>query len=139
MKIKTLSAGSVIVRHVDDEWRYLLLRCYRSWDFPKGTVEFGESPFQAALREVKEETTLTDLAFKWGEVFCETQPYGQNKVARYYLAISQTSLVSLPVNPELGRPEHHEFRWVNYQQALSLLPPRLIPIMEWAHHLVMIQ
>lgn len=138
VKIKSLSAGAVIVRHVDNEWRFLLLRCYRSWDFPKGAVEPGESPYQAALREVREETTLTDLEFKWGELFCETQPYGQKKVARYYLACSHGNPVSLLVNPELGKPEHHEFRWVNYQQALALLPPRLLPIIEWANQQIQI-
>jgi hypothetical protein len=38
----------------------------------------------------------------------------------------------LPVSPELGRPEHHEYRWVTYEEARSLLPLRLLPILEWA-------
>jgi hypothetical protein len=38
----------------------------------------------------------------------------------------------LPVNPELGHPEHNEFRWVTYKEARVLLPPRLRPILDWA-------
>jgi 8-oxo-dGTP pyrophosphatase MutT (NUDIX family) len=132
MASKRFSAGAVILRAAVSEWRYLLLRVYRTWDFPKGGLEAGESPLQAAIREVEEETALTDLEFRWGEVYCETEPYSGGKVARYYLAVSRGDEVSLLVNPELGRPEHHEFRWVGYLEAKRLLPPRLQPILEWA-------
>ncbi len=52
------SAGVVVVRLAQRKLRYLLLRAYRNWDFPKGLVEPGEDPIDAALREVREETTL---------------------------------------------------------------------------------
>ncbi len=35
-KPKILSAGVIIVRYFDAGWRYLLLRVYDYWDFPKG-------------------------------------------------------------------------------------------------------
>jgi 8-oxo-dGTP pyrophosphatase MutT (NUDIX family) len=41
--------------------------------------------------------------------------------------------VTLPVVPELGKPEHHEWRWVDYEQALDLVSPRVLPVVEWAH------
>jgi bis(5'-nucleosidyl)-tetraphosphatase len=85
------------------------------------------------VREVAEETSLTDLEFPWGEVFRETEPYSGGKVARYYLAASRDGPVSLPVNPELGRAEHHEFRWVSWEEAQRLLPERLRPVLTWAH------
>jgi bis(5'-nucleosidyl)-tetraphosphatase len=130
------SAGVVVVRWSGETWRYLLLRVFRTWDFPKGGVEAGESALQAAIREVEEETGLTTLDFRWGEPFRETAPYSGGKVARYYVAASTDGKVSLPVNPELGRPEHHEFRLVGYAEARRLLPDRLQPILEWAHGLV---
>jgi len=37
-----------------------------------------------------------------------------------------------PVSPELGRPEHDEWRWVSFDEAEHLLPPRLQPILAWA-------
>ena len=95
-----------------------------------------EEAFDAAVREVREETTLTDLAFDWGHSFLETGPYNRGKVARYYLAANRTGAVSLPVNPELGRPEHNEFRWVDYREALSLISPRLVPVLNWAGHIL---
>ena len=127
-----LSAGVVVVREDDSGWRLLILRAYRNWDFPKGMVEVGESPLDAAIRETAEETAISDLVFCWGEAYCETAPYGAGKVARYYLArTAQTSIV-LPVSAELGRPEHHASRWVGYDEAARLLPPRLQPVLAWA-------
>ncbi|MCU0759606.1 MAG: NUDIX domain-containing protein [Steroidobacteraceae bacterium] len=128
-----LSAGVAVARHdAAAGWLFLLLRVYRSWDFPKGMVEPGEDPFAAAVREVREESTIADLEFPLGHDFIETGPYARNKVARYYLGVTRTARVTLPVVPELGKPEHHEWRWVDYEQALDLVSPRVLPVVEWA-------
>jgi 8-oxo-dGTP pyrophosphatase MutT (NUDIX family) len=133
MKIKALSAGVVVVhRGAAEPWRFLLLRAYRNWDFPKGVVEAGEAPFTAACREVEEETSLRGLQFLWGEIYKETEAYGRGKVARYYLAAAPTDRVELRVSPELGRPEHHEYRWCEYDAARVLLVPRTAAVLDWA-------
>ena len=132
MKVKTLSAGTVVTHQLNHECRYLLLRAYNYWDFPKGIVELTEDPFEAARREVEEETSLRNLDFPWGQVFRETEPYGAGKVARYYLAATQEVAVTLAVSMELGRPEHDEYRWLHYGEARALLSARLIAILDWA-------
>ncbi len=116
--------------------QYLLLRAYRNWDFPKGLVEAGESPLNAALREVREETTLENLVFDWGQGFVDTGPYNKGKISRYYLARSEVTEVHLPINPELGFPEHQEARWVGFDTALTLVSPRLLPVMRWASEIL---
>jgi 8-oxo-dGTP pyrophosphatase MutT (NUDIX family) len=126
-----LAAGMVIVRRFADGWRWLMLRAYRNWDFPKGEVGSDEDPLAAARREVEEETALSAVILRWGEDHCETAPY-RGKVARYYLAEAPSGNVSLPVSAELGRPEHHEFRWLDLDQAQALAPARLQPILAWA-------
>jgi 8-oxo-dGTP pyrophosphatase MutT (NUDIX family) len=126
------SAGVVVARRDSGVWRLLVLRAYRNWDFPKGMVEPGEAPLAAAIRETAEEAAISDLAFNWGEDCRETAPYGRGKVARYYLAETAQRTVTLPVSPELGRPEHDEWRWVDFDEAARLLPPRLQPILAWA-------
>lgn len=132
----TFSAGVVVVRRENSGRRLLVLRAWRNWDFPKGMVEPNETPLAAAIRETAEEASITDLDFRWGEAFCETAHYGQGKVARYYLAETVQENITLPISPELGHPEHHEWRWVNFDEAEELLPPRLQPILAWARKLL---
>ena len=134
MAERILSAGVVVVRRADDGWRVLLLRAYNYWDCPKGVVERGEEPLATAKREVREETGLEQLDFRWGEEFIETEPYSKNKVARYYLATSPAGAVKLPLSTELGRPEHHEYRWLGFENARRLVVPRLIPVLAWSAH-----
>jgi 8-oxo-dGTP pyrophosphatase MutT (NUDIX family) len=56
------SAGGVVVRHDGARTLYLLIRdSYGNWGFPKGHVERGEHPEDAARREVLEETGLDDV------------------------------------------------------------------------------
>src|SRR5947199_5908561 len=61
------SAGGVVFRRAPPPDggppRFLLIRdSYKNWGFPKGHLERGEPPAEAARREVAEETGLADLA-----------------------------------------------------------------------------
>jgi bis(5'-nucleosidyl)-tetraphosphatase len=131
-------AGVIVLRAHEDGWRVLLLRAYRNWGFPKGEIEPGEIPLAAAVREVAEETALTDLEFRWGEVCIETPPRAGHKRARYYIATSPAGRVFLPVSAELGRPEHHEFRWLTFATARELLTSALRFLIDWAQEIVML-
>ncbi len=133
MTEQILSAGVVVVRRANEGWRVLLLRVYNYWDCPKGLVEPGEDALTTARREVREETTIADLDFAWGESFTETEPYGrENKRARYFVARTNTEAISLPVNAELGKPEHHEWRWCEFESAEQLVNDRLWKVLRWA-------
>ncbi len=125
-------AGVVVVRDLSGHREFLLLRAYRNWDLPKGGMEAEETPLQAAMREVREETGLHDLEFLWGEDTIDTEPYAGGKVVRFFVARSAGAPVSLPINPSLGRAEHHEYRWVSHDQALALTVPRLRRVLHWA-------
>ena len=130
---KPRSAGAVVFRRTERGIRILLLRAFKNWDFPKGRVETGEEQLDCAKREVEEETGIAELDWPFGEDFKETLPYGERKkVARYYLAEAGSHEVRLPISPELGRPEHQEFRWVSFEEAEEMLPPRLAAVLEWA-------
>jgi 8-oxo-dGTP pyrophosphatase MutT (NUDIX family) len=62
------SAGGVVFRMADGRPMFLLIRdSYRNWGFPKGHLEKDEPPADAAVREVQEETGLTQLMLR-GEV-----------------------------------------------------------------------
>ncbi|TAN55537.1 MAG: NUDIX domain-containing protein [Betaproteobacteria bacterium] len=130
------AAGAVVFRRSERGVRLLMLRVYANWDFPKGLIEPGENDFECAQREVAEETGLADLEFPFGEAHKETLPYAGNKVARYYLAETETATLKLPPSPELGRAEHDEWRWVSFEEAEELLPPRLAGVLHWAQQTI---
>lgn len=125
------SAGVVIARRSGD-WRLLLLRAAGNWDFPKGLLEEGESAHDAARREATEGTGIADLAFDAAESHKETIAYGTGEIARYYLAITTTRDVTLPIVHELGKPAYDEWRWVTFDEAEEFLPPRLAAVLNWA-------
>ena len=59
------SAGGVVFRLDGREPLVLLIRdSYQNWGFPKGHVERGERPEEAAVREVSEETGLAALTVR---------------------------------------------------------------------------
>lgn len=59
------SAGGVVYRLGAGGELFLLIKdSYQNWGFPKGHLESGERPEDAALREVREETGLQDLALR---------------------------------------------------------------------------
>lgn len=131
-----MSCGAVVVRQTAAGWNTLLLRAYRNWDFPKGSREAGEHPLETACREVGEETGIGDLSFDWGESFTDTGPYNRGKVARYYLARTETEKVVMGISPLLGRPEHHEYRWMSFDEAHDISAPRVRQVVRWARQIV---
>lgn len=131
-----LSCGVVIVRQAGDEWLTLMLRAWHNWDFPKGLCETGETPLVTARREVAEETGIEDLSFDWGDRCVDTGPYNRGKIARYFLASTGESRVEMGISPELGRPEHHEFRWFDFDAAWDIAAPRVRDVVAWARQVV---
>ncbi len=136
MTDELLSCGIVLARPTDDGYRTLLLRAWHHWDFPKGLMEDGESPIDAAQREVLEETGIDALAFDWGDRFLETGPYSRGKTARYYLASTDQSDVVMGPSPETGEPEHHEWRWVSFDEAYDITAPRVRSVVQWARQII---
>jgi bis(5'-nucleosidyl)-tetraphosphatase len=131
-----LSCGVVLVRAGEEGPRTLMLRAWHHWDFPKGIRESDEAPIEAAVRELREETGIAAVDFPWSERFIETGPYSRGKTARYYLAATLETAVVLGPSPETGRPEHHEWRWVSFDEAFDLAAPRVREVVRWARQII---
>lgn len=136
MTEQKLSCGVVVARKSATGWVTLLLRAYHHWDFPKGIREPGEDPMQAAMREVAEETSIAELSFEWGDRYFETGPYSRGKIARYFIARTEQEDVVMGPSPETGQPEHHEWRWVSFDEAYDLGSPRVRQIVQWARQII---
>lgn len=130
------SCGAVVVRRANDGWKTLMLRAYRNWDFPKGIREDGESSQEAAIREIAEETGIDDLEFAWGDSFVDTGPYSRGKVARYFIAETRQSDIVMGISPETGQPEHHEARWMSFDEAWDITSPRVRDVVQWARNVL---
>ncbi|MEM1993897.1 MAG: bis(5'-nucleosyl)-tetraphosphatase [Nitrososphaerales archaeon] len=112
------SAGAIIIYKSDNNVEYLILHYPAGhWDFPKGNIEKGESDFDAAIREITEETGLTDLKFING--FKKTIQYyykkGDQLVKKsvtFYLAEANTKDIKLSF-------EHQGYIWLPIDEALA--------------------
>ena len=131
-----LSCGIILVLGTGTDRRTLMLRAYHHWDFPKGMREDGEGPKEAAIRELREETGIDDAEFEWGDRYFETGPYSRGKIARYFIASTSKKEVEMGISPETGEPEHHEWRWVTFDEAYDLGSPRVKQIVQWARQII---
>lgn len=136
MTADKLSCGIVLARDSDAGVCTLMLRAWHHWDFPKGIREFGEQPLEAAIRELAEETGITTIEFRWGERYFETGPYSRGKTARYYLAATEEAEVVMGLSPETGKPEHHEWRWVSFDEAHDLSSPRVREVVKLTRQII---
>ncbi len=55
---RKVAAGGIVIRSIDNRKQAILVQHnrHKGWGFPKGHIDKGESPEEAALREVEEET-----------------------------------------------------------------------------------
>ncbi len=105
------------------EPEYLLLHYTAGhWDFPKGNIEAGENEKQAATREIREETGITDVEFLDGFRMKIEYKYrhGRRLVQKevvLFLARTRTRQVTLS-------HEHIGFAWRKFDDARQQLTYR---------------
>jgi len=118
--IEERSAGAVLFRETSSGKMYLLLN-YPSghWDFVKGNIEEGETLKETVIREIREETGITDVTFVddfEDKVEYHYQRDGElvHKMVVFFLAKTNTQDVKIS-------HEHQGFVWLGYNDALRKL------------------
>ncbi|MBS1874673.1 MAG: NUDIX hydrolase [Acidobacteria bacterium] len=100
-----LHPGSAVMMAVDDDGRVLLVRQYRVpardylWELPAGKIDPGESPLEAARRELEEETGLRADSWTQLSEFYPTPGYVSEKM-HLYLARGLTQHTPRPMDDE---------------------------------------
>jgi bis(5'-nucleosidyl)-tetraphosphatase len=118
------SAGAVVF-YIEGtaEPEYLLLHYTANhWDFPKGNIEAGENEKQAATREIREETGITDVEFLEGFRMKIDYKYRHgrrlvHKEVILFLTRTRTHQVTLS-------HEHIGFAWKKFDDAMQQLTYR---------------
>ena len=142
-----LSAGILLFRERDGETQVLLIKpggpFWRNkdvggWMIPKGGVEPGEQPAEAALREFEEETglRLTAVPFplakirqaggKWVEAFAVEGDLDCANVR------SNEFEVEWPPRSGLMErfPEVEQARWMSLAEARAMMLPSQLPLLD---------
>ncbi len=142
-----LSAGILLFRHRDRAVEVLLIkpggpfwrnRDAGAWMIPKGAVEPGETPVEAALREFEEETgtrvatepfplvKVRQSGGKWVEAFAAEGDLD--------CATIRSNEFEVEWPPKSGRrqafPEVAEARWMDLATARELMLPSQLPLLD---------
>ncbi|MFM7317852.1 MAG: bis(5'-nucleosyl)-tetraphosphatase [bacterium] len=95
------------------------------WEFPKGGIEIGESPRQAALREFGEETGITDWRLREG--FEKSISYTYIRKGRKIIKSVTYFMVEVKTDRLHKSVEHmedtagHWYHWASLQEISRLL------------------
>lgn len=142
-----LSAGILLFRQRGDDTEVLLIKpggpFWRNkdvgaWMIPKGKVEAGEVPAEAALREFEEETgtRLTSVPFPLAVI---RQAGG--KIVEAFAVEADLDAAAVRSNdfdlewpPRSGKieqfPEVEEARWMSLAEARALMLPSQLPLLD---------
>jgi predicted NUDIX family NTP pyrophosphohydrolase len=141
------SAGILLYRRSGSEPEVLLIRPggpywqnrdAGAWMIPKGTIEPGETPAEAALREFGEETgtRLEAAPLSLGQV----RQAGGKIVAAFAAEgdLDAAAIESIDFEmewpPRSGRleryPEAEEARWMSFSEARAMMLPSQLPLLD---------
>jgi 8-oxo-dGTP pyrophosphatase MutT (NUDIX family) len=122
-RMTNVNVGTIDVYLIDpapDGWRVLALqrahgtRCPTAWESVHGRIERGESPEQAAVREVREETGL-EVRRLYNVI---VQPFYLHTIATVELAVVFAAFVDRSHDVRLGE-EHMQHEWLSPDAALE--------------------
>lgn len=118
-KFLLIKAGGGLVQNENDEVLFIFRR--NKWDLPKGKLDDGETIEQCALREVEEETGLTNVLLK-KLLLITNHTYNENGKhilkETYWYKMKGTSAQSLIPQEE---EQITEIKWITEHEMSTLI------------------
>ena len=107
------SCGVVCLRNPEDP-EVLLMRHANRYDLPKGHIEEGENESECAVRELNEETGITEADLQWLDDFRFDLSY-KARYKRFNFETVQKKLILfaawVPLDIEITPTEHLSAEW----------------------------
>ena len=108
----------VILIHKTNKRFLLLQQIDGHWSFPKGHLEGNEAPKDAALRELKEESGITEIEFVDNTDLYEHYTFTKHekqydKTVQYFIAFTDTDVVSIQEEEVIA------YKWATYEEAMN--------------------
>jgi ADP-ribose pyrophosphatase YjhB (NUDIX family) len=113
--MKLTHAGGIVLNENNEI--VLVLNKLKYWAFPRGHIEKNEDPLTAAIREIKEETGISQLALIKDLGSYTRKRLNEPKMMKsqmYLFKTSQTKLNSLD-------KQISDLKWVKKEEVINLL------------------
>lgn len=125
------SAGIVIVKKFNNDWKVLGLLTSGKYDIPKGIKEKNETDLETAIRETYEESNLklSDKNFKWGKKSLKVEP-----ITIFLAEVWDNPMIIK--NPKTGIYEHELAEWLSWDEMTEHVKEYLAPAILWAKKIV---
>lgn len=120
-RVPRVAQVSRVPRGLDVEWLLIKPRGSKKWRLPKGSIEKGESPESAALREVWEETGIRAQII---ERLDTIQYFYILKGSRFFKRVTFFLMESLGGDPRIDKRWTHEVdeaAWFPSEEAVARL------------------
>jgi dihydroneopterin triphosphate diphosphatase len=120
IEVKSSGIAVVLLQKSDKGWKVLLLKrnsevLRGAWCYIGGSIEQGEKAWQAALREIREETGLEDVVLYTSNKFDQFYSPAENYI---YLAPVFVGYVDKKHEVILNE-EHSDFKWFSFEEAIE--------------------
>jgi len=114
------SAGFILFHGTRESPLYLLLDYGKHWEYPKGHLEEGETKWQAAVRELREETGIRQVdrvgrfEHQIHYMFHSSKHGLISKTVTFFLAHTRSEMIEIS-------DEHKGYAWLPYEEAMQRL------------------
>lgn len=118
--IRCIGVATVLLKIIENEYKVLLLKRATSilkdvWCYIGGRIEGGEKAWESALREVREETGISNVSLYTSNKFDQIySPEGN------YIYVAPVFVGFVEERQEVTlNDEHSEFRWLSFSEAIA--------------------